>query len=70
MGLFDFMQTKKSVSEQEEENESLRVENENMDLKLSLKQKKALYEEMKLNHLSLKNFGGSLRGAWAWFKGH
>jgi hypothetical protein len=64
MGLFDFMQTKKSTSELEEENEELRIQNENEDLKLSLAQKKKLRD----NGLSLKNFGGSVKSAIAWIK--
>lgn len=65
-----FSGEKKTLNELEEENEELRMQNENVDLKLSLKQKQELYKGMKQNGLSLKNFNGSLKSAWAWWIKH
>ena len=50
--------------------EEAQQENERLDVELSIAQKRAMLAKLKANGLTTRDFGGSLKKAWQWFKTH
>lgn len=64
---FPFKWKQKSLEQLQEENERLSKEAENEELQLSIAQRQALRKKLSDSGLSVKkDFGGSVKRAWAW----
>lgn len=71
MTLDSFLGRRKSTEQLIEDNERLKTEAENEELQLTIAQKQALRKKLEDAGLTLKkDFGGSVRRAWVWFKTH
>lgn len=68
---FELFGKSKSLEELQEENERLVMENQNAELKLTVAQKQAMYKKLDDAGLTVrKDFGGSMKRAWQWFRTH
>lgn len=64
-----FMHKHKTEADFDAENELLLKQSENEELQLSIAQKQALRKKLEQSGLTVKkDFGGSLKRAWAWAK--
>jgi len=64
---FPFLEKRKAHEQVMEDNERLKSEAENEDLRLTIAQKQALRKKLEDSGLTVrKDFGGSVKRAWAW----